>query len=77
MLSRVYLTHKHFFSLSCFFLLLLLSLLQQVVEDLLEDEDEEFDKDDKVIMSHVWDAHTYTHILPQEGLTLFHRPKTD
>lgn len=39
-------------------------LLQQAVEDLLEDEDEDFDKDDKVIMSRVrvvvTSAHTRT-----------------
>lgn len=34
---------------------------QQAVEDLLEDEDEDFDKDDKVIMSCVRVAVTSAH----------------
>lgn len=61
---------------------------QQAMEDLMEDEDEDFDKDDKVIMSCVRDAlthkhihkrmrsHTHTHTLPQEVLTPLHTPET-
>lgn len=55
---------------------------QQAVEDLLEDEDEDYDKDDKVIMSYVCpqthtpNVRTRLHTLPQEGLTLLHKPET-
>lgn len=56
---------------------------QQAVEDLLEDEEEDFDKDDKVIMSRVRDAvthkqiHKHTlHTAPGTGLTLLHTPET-
>lgn len=44
---------------------------QQAVEDLLEDEEEDFDKDDKVIMSRVRDAVTYKQIHKH---THAHRP---
>ena len=68
--------HKHyvFFPLRC--------NCQQAVEDLLEDEDEDYDKDDKVIMScvytqtHTSNVRTRLHTLPQEGLTLLHKPET-
>lgn len=81
---------KHFYFSFSFFSCLCCNC-QQAVEDLLEDEDEDFDKDDKVIMSCVRDAlthkhihkhmhstHVHTHIrtLPQEVLTLLHTPET-
>lgn len=61
-----------------FFFLKILSCLsficcnrQQAVEDLLEDEEEDFDKDDKVIMSRVREAVTYKRIHKH---THAHRP---
>lgn len=45
---------------------------QQAVEDLLEDEEEDFDKDDKVIMSRVRDAVTHKQIHKH---TRAHRPR--
>lgn len=52
----------HSFCINIFIFISLISLSQQAVEDLLEDEDEDFDKDDKVIMSCVRDTFTHKHV---------------
>lgn len=72
-----------FFFLILSFLSFLCCNCQQAVEDLLEDEEEDFDKDDKVIMSRVRDAVTYNrstntcmHTAPGTGLTLLHTAET-
>lgn len=57
---NVYLTFISYLNVFIyFFFFFSFWIYQQAVEDLLEDEDEDFDKDDKVIMFHVWDTQTH------------------
>lgn len=57
--DNVYLTFISYLNVFLLFSSPLSCIYQQAVEDLLEDEDEDFDKDDKVIMFHVWDTQTH------------------